>query len=171
MSAAAASGHVPNWQLPTPFVALTPPAPHHKHIAAGSCNSTATIAAIAQLRADIIARTSQTTPIEIYCVDAPATGRRLLATSTLYGSVCPNDPNFLLPQSATQDATKPKLVGQCSLSYAVSDQPYDWGCLSSGHAFQTTCAAVPIAEAPPSPACVQPSPPPSPPPPPPSPPA
>ena len=95
--------------------------PRHKHNAAGNCNSAATIAAVAQLRADIIARSSSTTLIEIYCVDAPATGRRLLSTSTLYGWVCPNDPNFLLPQPAIKDAAK--LAGQCSLSYAVSDQP------------------------------------------------
>ena len=103
--------------MPCPDLALAYPP------AADTCNSTTTTTFIATLRAAIVARSSTTTPIEIFCVDAPTAGRRLLASSTIYGSACPNDPNFVLPQTVVADATKANVAGSCVLSYAVSAEP------------------------------------------------
>ena len=69
--------------------------------AAGLCNSTANVATIQQLRADIIAQ-SGATDLAIFCVDTPASaGRRLqAATNAVYtASVCTPDRNYIVPLS------------------------------------------------------------------------
>jgi hypothetical protein len=89
--------------------------------AAGGCNDTATIAAIAQLEAAITALNGAGAQVGIFCVDNPGR-RRLLAGATLYGSACPgvNSPNLVLPPGTGRDPARPAVQGECVIDVGVS---------------------------------------------------
>ena len=106
--------HATSWlpELPTP-ASLT------RLLAAGECNDTATIAAIAQLEAAVIALNGAGTQVGVYCLDNP--GRRsLLAGATLFGSACPVDLTVVLPPGAVIDPTRPEIQGECIIDPGVS---------------------------------------------------